>query len=175
MVAPRQMPSREYLLSVFDYEPETGKLRWKFREGMRKDWNAQRAGKEAGSKKTEGYLQVGLDGRVLYFHRIVWAIVYGDFPASTVIDHIDGDKSNNRISNLRIASNSENNANAKRASDNKSGIKGVSWVKRCQKWHVAVVFEKKNHFVGEFAHLEDAAAAVRIARDKIHGDFARFE
>ncbi len=174
MVASRTMLSSTELNSLFDYNPEDGVLRWKYQSSRGKDWNKQRAGKPAGSTKADGYMQVGFNGRVMYYHRIVWAMMSGECPDGSFIDHIDGDRSNNRISNLRLASISENNANAKIHKSNKSGIKGVSWAVKPQKWHAAIVFQKKSYFVGQFSKLEDAANAMRMAREKVHGEFARF-
>src|SRR5690242_19339922 len=97
MVAPKPMPPAAELRRFFDYDPQIGKLYWKKREDRRHDWNTQHAGKEVGSRKPDGYVQVGLNGRVFYLHRIVWIMTYGDGELPAVIDHIDGDRSNNRV------------------------------------------------------------------------------
>lgn len=81
-------------------------------------------GKVVGFKTTAGYVGLEVDGVQMLAHRIAWLMVHGEFPQGA-LDHVDGDKMNNRISNLRIASVSENNFNAKAHADNSLGIKGV--------------------------------------------------
>lgn len=95
-----------------------------------------------------------------------------DAPKNKSVDHIDGDTLNNQCSNLRLATQSQNNANqhgAKKGS--KSGVKGVYWHKQASKWCAEVVHDKKKHYLGLFETLEDA----RIARNKkakeLHGDY----
>ena len=90
-----------------------------------------------------------------------------------MIDHIDGDGSNNRLSNLRLATHTENMRNIGKASRNTSGFKGVSWHKQRQKWTVRAKAGGKNLYLGLFDTAAEAAAAYDAAIGKIHGEFGR--
>ena len=98
--------------------------------------------------------------------------MHGKEPAP-IIDHINGNKLDNRLENLRAVSQSQNSMNRKQRSDNTSGIKGVRWSKHKQKWIGTVGMNYKNYSVGEFDSKEDAAIAVAALREKLHGEFAR--
>lgn len=106
---------------VFAYEPETGRLTWK----MSRPGRGCIAGREAGGNAHHGYRAVMLNGRKLYVHRIAWELIHGAIPEGMCIDHVDGDRSNNRLSNLRLATLSMNQRNAKFPRNNKTGIIGV--------------------------------------------------
>jgi len=89
------------------------------------------------------------------------------------IDHRDGDGLNNRRNNLRAASSSQNLANQRRRVDNSSGVKGVYWYASRGLWHASIAMNGKEHFLGYFAKLEDAAAAYSAASKQLHGEFSR--
>ena len=88
------------------------------------------------------------------------------------IDHINGDKLDNRIENLRAATVGQNQHNRKTNANNTSGYKGVSWNKGCNKWLSQIKLEGKRIHLGYFDNLEEAAEVVRKAREELHGDFA---
>lgn len=88
------------------------------------------------------------------------------------IDHIDCDRLNNRISNLRAATQSQNGMNSKMSKNNTSGVKGVHWGAD-GKWRAAIIIKHRMIALGGFDRLEDAAAVVADAREKLHGEFAR--
>lgn len=129
------------------------------REWKCKIWNSAWAGKATGSKKSQGYLCVGLvpHGR-LSAHRIAWAIHYGVWPKGEV-DHINGDTSDNRIKNLRAVSTSENSKNKSKYRNNTSGITGVSYHKGIRQWTAGIRVDGKRIHLGAFDEKEDAILA----------------
>lgn len=119
-----------------------------------------------------GYILIRVLGVVYRAHRLAWYMHYGEWPDAQ-IDHIDGRPANNAISNLRLASSSENNRNASLRSDNKSGVKGVSWKIREQRWAVQISVNRKNITIGYFKELEKAKMAYADASKKYHGEFGK--
>lgn len=127
----------EFLKERFTYEPETGKLFWKQMDSTNINLRRKQfAGKEAGYEY-QGYIYVRLGDSNYLSHRICYAIYYGEFPTN-IIDHIDGNKRNNRIENLRVCSPKENAKNAKKYLNNKSGIMGVRWDTKDKAWRVQI-------------------------------------
>lgn len=122
----------------------------------------------------EGYRLITIDGISYLSHRCVWIINFGHDPVLD-IDHRDGVRGNNRVSNLRTASKSQNAMNRKKNSRNTSGFKGVSWEKREGKWKAEIRKGKKRVFRKFFDCINEANDAVRKARIEIHGEFARHE
>ena len=116
------MPSRADIAKILDYNPETGAFTWRVNRRGR----YARAGSAAGTKRPDGYLRIELNTRPYYCHRLAFLLTHGTWP-NEYIDHINGDTSDNRISNLRAASQSQNMQNARLRDDNKTGFKGVFW------------------------------------------------
>lgn len=96
-----------------------------------------------------------------------------DVPKGYVCDHINGDKLDNRKSNLRICFQGQNSCNKKRQSNNTSGFIGVSWHSGAEKWMASVCIKKKTIYLGLFKSAEDAAVARDAAAKKMYGEFAR--
>ena len=173
--APLWPLSGAVLHEVLRYDPETGKLFWKERGPeliaeyrIRKGWNAKFAGKEALiAKKGDGYLVGRVFGRCCRAHQVAFAMSYGRWPTAP-IDHIDGDRRNNRLSNLREVTAAENNRNAKVRSDSKTGVVGVRWYKASRKWEAQISYDGKKKFLGLFEAFDDAVAA-RKAAEKFFG------
>lgn len=171
----RSVPTPEQLRSLLHYNPSTGALTWLERpnDGGNgwKRFNARNAGRPALTNiSSHGYLR----GSVLYVgmlaHRVAWAIHYGEHP-DEFIDHINGIKTDNRISNLRGASlqqNAWNNGGRKRTSK----YKGVSLLKS-GRWHARVCVDGVAHLAGDHDDEVSAALAHDYLASKLHGDFAR--
>ena len=154
----------DLLNHLFEYDKETGNLIWKIQQrGIRK-------GSIAGSVKSHGYLCVGINYKSYRAHRLIFLMHKGYLPKT--IDHINGDKLDNRIENLRAATVGQNQHNRKTNANNTSGYKGVCWNKARKKWKSQIRLEGKRINLGHYTNIEEAAEAVRKAREELHGDFA---
>jgi HNH endonuclease/AP2 domain len=154
----------EDLRSLLRYEPETGKLLW-HRRG-RVSFDRRWAGLQAfTAKDTHGYLCGAICGERVLAHRVVWALTYGEWPQGE-IDHINGDRTDNRIENLRLVSGAENQRNKKRYTRNKSGVAGVSWHASTGKWQAQINVAGRQVHLGIFDRIEDAAAARKAAEQQ---------
>jgi len=130
-----------------------------------------KTGKRAGTTREDGYVQIRFNYKSYLAHRLIYLFYFNCLPE--VIDHIDGNPSNNKIENLREATKAENGYNAKKWKTNTSGIKGVDFVKKRKKWRVRIHINGVAKHIGEFDDLELAALASQEARDKYHGQYAR--
>jgi len=130
-----------------------------------------RVGAQAGTAHQEGYINVKYRGRAVKLHRVIFLAHHGYLPEQ--VDHIDGDRANNRIGNLRAATNAQNSRNGCLRSTNASGVKNVSWYKDRQKWRVQLRVNGRNAFFGFFDTLEEAADVARRERQTAYGEFAR--
>jgi len=147
--------------TVLRYEAETGRVFWCQSLSKR-----AAAGREAGTINGDGRRQVSIDGRRYLTHRIVWLIVHGAWPAHE-IDHIDGDKLNNRVENLRDATrtiNAQNTRHARRHS--RSGLLGAFWFKRDATWVSKIRIGGHMTHLGYFDTPEKAHAAFVAAKRK---------
>jgi HNH endonuclease/AP2 domain len=145
---------------------QDGKLFWKRPTAFWMKMNT-----EAGyTKKKTGYRMVCVDGKDIMAHRLVFLYHHGYFPE--IVDHIDGDVTNNNIENLRPATRAQNNQNARLRKDNKTGQKGVRWREDQKKWHATIKADKKAHHLGYFEAFEDAKNAYLRAAQQLHGEFA---
>lgn len=180
------LPSPEVLRQLLRYQPETGRLFWKERpvsmfpgtnarpsEHSRKQWNSRCAGKRAfASLNCNGYPNGKIFGRSYLAHRVIWKMTYGQIPDGQ-IDHVNGDKTDNRLCNLRIATAAQNQHNRPAYRTNQSGRKGVSWHKRIGKWQARICLGGKLRSLGYFSSLDEAAEAYDRAALELHGEFAR--
>ena len=155
------LPPLEILNQLFRCESEIGLLFWKQNNILHPTPMKKFNDKEAGSKCSNGYKKVKFLGKYYLVHRIVWKITYGKDPQ--YIDHINGIRDDNRISNLRSVGYSENNKNKKIGKNNKSGITGVSFDKQANKWKVSMGANKKKLHIGYFSNLSDAIIARKAA------------
>ena len=157
----------EYIRSILHYDAETGLFTWKVNR-LR-----ARIGNVAGTMNRRlGYVVLNIDGKVYYLHRLVWVWLYGHWPAGE-IDHINGNAADNRLCNLRDVSHSQNLCNQKLSEVNSSGVKGVSWCNRDQKWRVQVAKNGKNVVDKYFDNFELAELVAEEGRELYHGEFAR--
>ena len=153
----------EYLRSILHYEPETGIFTWKVSTS-----NRVKVGDVAGCLEGDGYLRIKVQSRKYRAHRLAWLYVYGEWP-SLDIDHINRNKADNRISNLREVTNKQNMQNASKRSDNTSGHSGVSWHKDSGKWQAQIAFNYRVIYLGLFESVEDAVAARKAGELKYWG------
>ena len=126
-------------------------------------------GSEAGTIHHTGYKVVRILGSGYFIHRVIFLMLNGILPKS--LDHIDNNKLNNKIENLREASSRENNMNSSLRKDSKSGVKGVSWSPACNKWQAYITANGERFYLGVFDDKLDAASAVREKRKSLHGIF----
>ena len=162
----------DYVRSILDYDANTGVFRWRRREDVADSWNAKFAGKIAGNVNIGGYLRIGINNRHCYGHRLAWLVCNGEWP-STGIDHIDGNTLNNRISNLRLATYSENGQNRLAQRNSSSGYKGVYWHSRRKVWESKIQLGKKQSHLGYFHDIENAKRAYQEAEEMYFGEFRR--
>jgi len=118
-----------------------------------------------------GYIIVRVDNVLLRAHRVAWALVNNEWPAGE-IDHINGNPSDNRLDNLRIANRLQNMKNIKKPKTNKSGYKGVSWHKQGKFWQAHIRADGKNYYLGHYPTVEEAHEAYKAASNKLHGVFS---
>jgi len=150
---------------VLSYDPETGILTWKIDMGQ---GGRIKAGSEAGCIcKNTGYLKITLFKRNNLGHRLAWLLHYRELPDKK-IDHINRIRSDNRISNLRLVTNSENGKNRKIHINNSSGHTGVNWSKRYSKWMARVKKGNKRVHLGYFENISDAVFAYEKASKELY-------
>lgn len=168
------MPDQSYLWSVLTYDPETGVLTWKPKSGSDrfiKTFNSRFAGKPAFTTMERGYQQGRIDGRLLYAHRVIWKLMTGDEPDD--VDHINGDRSDNRWANLRNVSRTENMRNRRLSDANTSGVFGVSktyW----GAWQAKIGNQNRTVTIGSFRTKQEAviarkSAEMQLGYHKNHG------
>ena len=155
-----------YLKALQEHtEYKDGQLVWKTGKGRRV------MGSPLGTPHNRGYMATSLEGRRFLVHTLVFAYHNGYFP--TMVDHIDGDRLNNRIENLRECDYNENGYNSKLRKDNTSGHKNVSWSRVMKKWCVRLGTNKKYQVVGYFDTVDNAALVAAKVREERHGVFAK--
>lgn len=152
------------LSEILHYDPATGKLTWKCRaldtfspeatQRTASNWNMRFAGKEAFTRvSTEGYRSTNIIDRYYAAHRVAWAIYYGVWPNGE-IDHINGDRQDNRIANLRDVAKIENAKNMRRSRANTSGFAGVR-LHACGRWEARL----SQRSLGLFGSAQEASRA----------------
>ncbi len=155
------------LKRLLAYDPETGLLTWKVKPSKKVNVG------DTIKTKSHDYLVVRIYGKQYLQHRLIWFYVYGTWPKNQ-IDHKNLNKIDNRIDNLREATNQENHFNLPLSRRNKSGYKGVHWSKNRNKWRVEYTLNCKRFEGGYFDNVEDAALKYRELTKKLHGEFANY-
>jgi len=160
------MISQSELQKLFKYNKETGDFIRKVKTAI-----ATSVGEKAGYKNKQGYVQMRIQGKTYQAHALAWLYMFGEIP--TLIDHIDGNRSNNAITNLRIADRSINGFNREKKSESSSVFKGVLWSKRLQKWFVQIKVDGKQKYCGSYSSIEEAIRVAKEMRRQYHAEFAR--
>jgi hypothetical protein len=187
---PSKLPNPELMRELLRYEADTGHIFWRewpiemFTDGKqsaehkRNKLNSTIAGKRAfrakhgtiannGSQYRHGLIL----RRSFLAHRVAWVLHYGEWPAKN-IDHINGDRGDNRIGNLRLADHHENLWNVGKHPNNTSGYKGVGWSASNNAWKARIAVKGKRIFLGHFKDKQEAYDAYCAAAEKYHGAFA---
>lgn len=174
----KRLPSPELLSKMLRCDPAAGRLWWRKRgvetftagaystERLCATWNGQWAGKEALTASGGNGYKVGtINGLKIYAHRAIWTLVHSEWPNE--IDHINGNRSDNRLENLRNVTRLENSRNASIPSNNTSGVIGVSWNRQAQKWHTYINDGAGRVHLGLFCNLDEAVTARRNAEEAL--------
>lgn len=156
---------------VLLYDRNSGEFTWKHRhekhftdKKYQKIWNSKYAGKLAGSIGSDGYRTICIHGMPCKSHRLVWLVEFGCWPDE--IDHINHNRLDNRISNLRDVSHNENSKNYSLKSNNSSGVTGVRWDNIKSMWFASIGVNYKTIFIGRFKSFDKAVAARKAAEVK---------
>jgi hypothetical protein len=160
--------TQQRLQEVLHYDPNTGEFRWRQRLSRACQIDAV-----AGTVSLR-YRCIRIDGRNYTAHQLAWLYVTGEWP-SLLVDHRDGDPTNNRWDNLRLATRSENSANRRRNRNNKSGFKGVIWDQRHGGWLARIGKNRRTYYLGRYTTAEEAHAAYAAKARELFGEFARAE
>ena len=117
---------------------------------------------------------IGIDGIIYSAHRLAWKIVTGKDP-TLLIDHADGNSTNNAWHNLREATNSQNTQNSKKATINSTGYKGVSYIKSRKRYHTSIIVNGRRQKLGYYKTAKEAYEVYCLAARQHYGEFARYE
>lgn len=158
----------DQLQEYLDYDPATGEFRWAKDIGCK-----VKQGTKAGSVNCIGYVKIKINQKQYAAHRLAFLFMEGRWP-NIFMDHINGDRKDNRWENLREASITQNSHNRKVRSDNKLGIKGVSYRLDMKKFQAIIIVEGKRIRLGYYFTSEEAHAAYCQAAKLYHGDFTNF-
>jgi hypothetical protein len=150
------------------FDHKDGRLYWKKVSHQNKQYLV---GQEVGSIHKTGYRHVTWQGKIHKVHRLIYLLEHGYLPKE--IDHINGDRQDNRLENLRDVTRSQNQFNKSMCKNNTSGTRGVSWHKKSNAWLVRVCANGKSKSIGYFKDLELAGLVADEARSIYHGNYAK--
>jgi AP2 domain. len=159
------------LVERLSYDPETGEFRWRPNPAMNATWNSRFAGAKAGTMAA-GRLSIRLNYRRYFAHRLAWFYMTGEWPEYE-IDHANCDPSDNRFSNLRLASRGQNAANIRTPRHNTSGRKGVTWDRTSGKWLAFAWTGGRFRNLGRYDTKEEASGAYMRHMAGLYGPYAR--
>jgi len=153
------------LLSLMTYDPATGVFHWReYKYPRRPDLMV-------GFVSDEGYLRCKIGSQTYPLHRLAWFYVHKRWPSGQ-IDHINRDKADNRLSNLRVATHGQNQTNAGAHKTNRLGVRGVRKKQRGLRYEARITHEGRVIHLGHYLTIEEAAAARKAAERLLHGEFA---
>lgn len=161
------MTDLEFLKKYLDYNPDTGIFRWKIRTNYKVP-----VGSVAGSLNQTGYRQIFFRKKLTLASHLAWLYTYGAWPKK-LLDHVNGNRDDNRINNLREATRSQNKANSKLAKNNTSGFKGVYRSKNNKSWIAMIGFNRNLIYLGTFDTIEEAVQIRQKNFEKLQKEFAR--
>lgn len=154
--------TQERLKEALHYDSSTGIFTWRHRPDLSPQWNGRYADTIAGCN-LNGYRVIRLHGRTLYAHRLAWLYMYGKWP-DPEIDHINHNRNDNRINNLREVTHKDNNRNHSINKSNKSGVSGLDWDRGA--WRARINMSGVPIHLGRFQDKQDAIDALKEARNK---------
>jgi hypothetical protein len=168
MVAPRldDPLTADQLRTLLDYDPATGIFIWKWRDDVTLQENARHAGHVAGSTQ-DSYTRIDIHARHYAAHRLAWLYVHGRWPKEQ-IDHINRNRTDNRIANLREATHGQNSVNRPWRGSS-SGIIGVRATRPPGRWEAQINYEGTRIYLGRFATTDAARRAYEEARTRLRG------
>lgn len=162
------MITQERLRQLFIYDPDTGNFIRRF--DIHGAW---KAGQIAGTLNKEGYIAINIDKKPRRAHRLAWLYVYGTSPPE--IDHVNGNRADNRLKNLRAATRGQNAANSCLRKNSKIGMKGAYRDVKRKRWFSSISINGRIKHLGTFDTPEEAHAAWSQAADLYHGEFKRVQ
>ena len=164
-----------YVREAFDYDPLSGIATWKLRprHHFATDWahnitNTKYAGRPCGAH-SGGYIKTKLGGSGYRIHRLVWLWMHGRIPK--LLDHINGDRTDNRLCNLREATNSQNQQNTAKRANTSSKLKGVMWHPKSMRWHSRITHHTRRYYLGFFSTEQEAHEAYCVKGRELFGEF----
>lgn len=159
----------EYAHKRLSYDPETGIFIWKeagpeffMTQRAFKTWNTRFSGSVAGTIDSSGHMQIKIFNKAILAHRLAWFMQHGEWPKAS-IDHVNGCKTDNRISNLRVVEHKDNMKNLPKRKDNKTGYTGVFWNKKYGSYQAYIRYNGKLIHLGYHKNIEDAILVRREA------------
>ena len=165
-----QLPSQSRLTDLLNYDLKTGIFVWRYRADRSAAWNSRYSGKRAGLTRRDKHTKITIDDQPYGAHRLAFVFVTGSCPP--IVDHIDGDFSNNSWANLRAATPSQNGQNCKVSKNNTSGFAGVSR-RPNGKWFAYIAVGGKRKGLGTYSCKTDAIAVRHNAEIEHFGEFRR--
>jgi len=154
--------TQELLQNLFKYNPLSGHLTWK--QGR----SNMVAGSLAGCVNKSGYMVVSINSKTYRVQRVIWLYMFGRIPTGFYIDHINGNKLDHRLCNLRLATNKQNQENRAAPQNSSSGYRGVGWHKGYKKWMARISHNKQRKTIGFFENKEEAWQAYKAEAAKLY-------